>query len=98
MNDLEQWARTIISVAGALTLLGYGARKVYNRVLAPVLDNLSAAADIIHRQLNPNGGSSLLDHVNQIPSIRSDISTLTHRIEKMEHSLANPLEIPHDNE
>ena len=96
MTDIEQWARAIIAVSAALSLLGYGARKIYFRIMAPMLDNINAAADIIHRQLNPNGGSSLLDHVNQIPNIQRDISSLTHRIEKMEHSIANPLEIPND--
>ena len=96
MTDIEQWARTIIAVSAALSLLGYGARKLYLRIMAPMLDNINAAADIIHRQLKPNGGSSLLDHVNQIPNIRSDISGLTHRIEKIEQVLATPKEFPDD--
>ena len=96
MTDLEQWARTIIAVSAALSLLGYGTRKIYLRIMAPMLDNINAAADIIHRQLNPNDGHSLLDHVNQIPEITKDLKELTKRVEKIEHTVATPKEFPDD--
>ena len=98
MTDIEQWARTIIAVSAALSLLGYGARKIYLSIMAPMLDNINAAADIIHRQLNTNGGSSLLDHVNQIPAITKDIKDLTRRIERIEYTVTNSKEFPDDQQ
>ena len=98
MTDLEQWARTIITVSAALSLLSYGAHRIYLRIMVPMLDNINAAADIIQSQLTPNGGSNLLDHVSQIPNIRSDISGLTHRVEKIEQVLATPKEFPNDQQ
>lgn len=96
MGDVEQWARTIIAVLGALAAIAAGARYLYRKFIGPAVDNINAAADIIHRQLNPNGGASLLDHVNQIPKISKKLDSVERRLEKVEAATATPKEVDSD--
>ena len=65
--------KLVASILGAVGTIGGFAWLVYRKAVAPIVRAVMAIANVIERELSPNGGGSLVD---QVKGMKGDIAAL----------------------
>lgn len=81
--------RTVVvagSLCGALTAIGIAVRRAW-RASAEFFRLQHAAGQLISAQLTRNHGESLLDRVNEIPAIRTEVRALSLKVGDLEKTV-----------
>ena len=87
-SDFSAWQTLIAIGAGAtaLTAIGIAIRRGWV-ALSSFVRRVDASSRIINAEMVGNGGGTLLDKVNRIPAIESQVTDLRDRMEKVEAKL-----------